>query len=1230
MPTAKFQADFSDFLNKTREANGSLEKLSDAAGSTSGSLNRIGTSFGGEALIRKAVDTAAAIEKIGGASALTDREMVKVNVTVTEALAKLGALGAKAPKELTDLAHATQSAADKSKALSGGFNLATLATQGLGTAVKAAMASLLPLLAFTEFVRLGKEAVSFAGDLADLSSKTGMGVEALQQFKYAGEQVGVSLETITGATTKMQKQIAGGGDSAVAAVRSMGLSFKDFANLKPEEQLQAVAKHAESIKNPLELNAFAMDMFGKSGAEMIPLLTSGLSDLTEKATSLGIVMDEKTVAAMDSVGDSFSTLTSVGMALIGKVIAPFIPLLNLALTALLKLADGIMAIVTPAIEFLAKAWLSFLIKLAEGLKWISDAIPGFNRLTGASDFLASGITKMKDAIAQMTTGMQGTQVETKKVATDFDVATDAAKKHTDEIAKLADKYGANGLTKDALNLVEALKRITDMSTLSSDQQQKLAKDVIELGNQYRALGKEVPSHIQALIDQSLKLVVIPEILKKGNEEAAKEFERVTKKLGDNLVKMHNEAAKKNIQTLGDAMTAAGKVMDEFDEATLTSFELAVKHANKWRDNTLKAIEPLKTSFPALYTELGREVETVYAKMVADAKQSATDQRNTFGSIMGNLPGVIAKSLAGGGDIKGAIINSIGGDLFDTEKGPVGKMLLGGINKMSTGLSNVFGSDFAGKLMGGMASAIPMIGQAIGPLIGWVSGKLAGIFGVSKAEKEGRAAADKFREGLMNGLSSAQLAEVQKAAQGAWKGNEAGAATVIALRDAYRAVGRTAEEAYADAKRLSDATKRGAEAVALVQADINKKLEEQKDLTQFLNDTFPSALKAVAESGGLVTREFADIIAKMDEMGASSQAIAEFVIGQVTAAMGGLTTFLENGTIATQTSANAMTAAAIASFDELIKRGLSASEALKIMSPVIDSLAKQLESTGFTGGAAFAEIQALASLAADKVAGPMLKSIEGLNSVMTGLQNAGLLTQDMFAGLVEQINATFGELISQGFDGDRVMQMMQPTLQRIWELMQDFGYEVDDATKALLVQAQEAGLVGEAHRDAGDVAVKAMQAAAAAMEHVATILERVFGTTQDQAAALANEIESAFDGIPRNIDVEVRARYSGFDNVPSPSAGTVSVDGGETTNSPEEFAIGTRGVTGKWFKNFGQGSPAILHGNEAVIPENQADAFAAAHTDNQSVVLELTHIRSSLSALPQHIARAVRDAILVAG
>lgn len=1183
MPTAKFQADFSDFLNKTREASGSLEKLADAAGSTSGSLSKVGSSFTGEALIRKAVDTAAAIEKIGGASALTEREMVRVNATVTEAISKLGALGAKAPKELTDLASATQAAADKSKLLGSGIDVARLASDAFGTAMKSAMTTLLPLLTFTEFVRLGKEAVAFAGTISDMSAKTGIGVEALQQFKYAGEQVGVSLDTITGATAMLQKRIAGGDEGVARAIQKMGMSFNDFANLKPEDQLLRIAKHAESVTNPIERTQFGVEALGKSFAEVSPLLVSGLEEMTQKATSLGIVMDEKTVAAMDNVGDSFSTLTSVGMALIGKVIAPFIPLLNLSLSALLKLGDGVMSVVTPAVEFLAKAWLGFLIKLAEGLKWISDAIPGFNALTGASDALGTAIGSMQNALDQMSNGMQATQTETKNVATEFNVTSDAAKKHADEIAKLADKYGANGLTKDALDLVQALKQITDMTKLSSDQQAKLAKDVIELGNQYRALGKEVPAHIQALIDQSLRLVMIPEMLKKGNEEARKEFERITKEFVDSTSKLSDEASKQSLKTLSDALSAGQKVSEEFDKATLTSFELAVKHAEKWRDDTLKAIEPLKTSFPALYAELGAQVQTVYAKMVEDAQTSASEQLSGFSKIFGDLPGVIAKAIQGGGSIKAAIMNSVGGNLFDPQDGALGKMLSGGVNKLASSLQSSLGQDLAGKIGQGLFSLIPMVGSMMGPLTSVIGAGLSKLFG--GVSKEVRQARDEI-----SGMEK-QLASTLTASQQLEAGNERWKMTTIAVRDAYLATGRSAADAEAIVRQLWDDSKPQKVKEAIQQ--INAVMDEQKAAQNALNEAISRYGFKIEELGPTLQRQ------KLSEM--VQQLMKDFAL--LTAA--GI-------------DVNLVTERMSGSINEYVRLALKTGQEVPAsMKPILEKMIEM-----------------------------------------------GLLTDENGEKITDLSKIPFSETMTQGFDRvvsaiDRLIKVIGGGLDQAASDLVDFTDTVGNAVNNL-----PSGYTLRVNLTAGDTSglttavasavTQSVTSAAAVMQKLGLTWSGIGGSgggsgdggpSGGQQTTLAEFLKrNGLQDINRFIDANTNKDIWG-ENITDPGllaearnkadneARQFKKDNPDLFNpdgTPKKFAMGTKGTTGRWFNNFGVGTPAILHGDEAVVRKDQAGEFAATFGSDSGVLDELANIRTSLSALPQHIARAVRDAVLVAG
>ncbi|CAN5457581.1 hypothetical protein BH11PLA2_BH11PLA2_28940 [soil metagenome] len=211
------------------------------------------------------------------------------------------------------------SASAKLKAFGAGLTGIGSQLLGVGTALA------------TPFALAAKLFADMGSDLVDMSQRTGVSVEALSELGFAAEQSGADMETLEAGLRKMQKfvvEAAGGSKEARDALGKLGLAVADLKALAPDDQFKLIAEKLSKIENPALRAALAMDIFGKSGTKLLPLMidgAEGIEKLQEKARKLGLTISTEDAAAAEEFGDTLDVVWKVlkrGVFTIGAALVP--------------------------------------------------------------------------------------------------------------------------------------------------------------------------------------------------------------------------------------------------------------------------------------------------------------------------------------------------------------------------------------------------------------------------------------------------------------------------------------------------------------------------------------------------------------------------------------------------------------------------------------------------------------------------------------------------------------------------------------------------------------------------------------------------------------------------------------------------------------------------------------------------------------------------------------------
>lgn len=186
-----------------------------------------------------------------------------------------------------------------------------------------------------------KGALDLAGALSDLSSRTGVAAGELRILQEAFARNGLSADKVGPSINKMQRAVVEAGDGtgpAAEAFKMLGISVDGLRGMDASSQFAAIGQAINSIPDPAGRAAAAMQIFGKSGGEMLTLFANS-GAMAEAARSVGDQADILTRNAnlFDQASDILGSVATKMQGFFVGVADTLVP----ALMPLLEAADGI-------------------------------------------------------------------------------------------------------------------------------------------------------------------------------------------------------------------------------------------------------------------------------------------------------------------------------------------------------------------------------------------------------------------------------------------------------------------------------------------------------------------------------------------------------------------------------------------------------------------------------------------------------------------------------------------------------------------------------------------------------------------------------------------------------------------------------------------------------------------------------------------------------------------------
>ena len=229
-------------------------------------------------------------------------------------------------------------------------------------------------------------------EMGKAAQKVGVAVETLSSLKFAAEQSGVGFEALQTGLKKLNQNLSDfdtGTSEAAESLRKMGIAVGDTT----EQSLAKIADQFAKMPDGVQKTALAMNIFGKAGADLVPLLNAGsqgIEELQKRAKELGIVFDDISAKQAELFNDKMAEMKTVLEGIFTQISIGLLPVLS-ALTD--ELASS--ARVGGQWKSVGEALGNSMLDLAEGTIEAVEALISFGSTIGKVASIAATLVSIR-------------------------------------------------------------------------------------------------------------------------------------------------------------------------------------------------------------------------------------------------------------------------------------------------------------------------------------------------------------------------------------------------------------------------------------------------------------------------------------------------------------------------------------------------------------------------------------------------------------------------------------------------------------------------------------------------------------------------------------------------------------------------------------------------------------------------------------------------------------------